>query len=936
MEELTKSYDPKIVEDKWYKFWENHGLFKALSQSKKPPFTIVMPPPNVTGVLHMGHALVSVLQDILIRWKRMSGFEALWVPGTDHAGIATQTVVERHLKQTLGKSRHELRREEFLSHIWSWAEKSKQTILSQIKTLGCSCDWSRLAFTMDETRSQAVRYLFKRMFDQGLIYRGNYLVNWDTATGTAIADDEVEYEERAAHLYYIRYLLEDGRSIVIATVRPETLLGDTAIAVSPSDPRYEALIGLYAQVPLNGRKVPIIGDTTVDPQFGTGAVKITPAHDPNDYEMAQRHHLPLINILTPDGKINEEGGAFFGLTIDEARETIVKELQKQGLLEKTEPYRHRVGVSYRSKTVIQPYLSKQWFIKMEGFKEELIDLVKSDQVKLIPSSFQNTYFPWIQNLRDWCISRQLIWGHRIPIWYRINNPEEMICYSGEDIPQEVKKNPEQWTQDPDVLDTWFSSAIWPLSVLGWPEETEDLQKFYPTSVLITGHDILFFWVARMMVVGRYATQQPPFQDVFLHGLIFGKSYWKTNPDETILYLSSQEKSRYDQGESIPKDIQSRWEKMSKSKGNIIDPLEMIDHYGTDALRMALASSATHARQIDLDRRRFEEFKNFTNKVWNGARFVLTHVQTLDLKEGLKQDLLSLEDRWILSRLNKLIEEVNQALTDYAFDKASTATYDFFWKEFCSYYLEIIKPFLFDKEGTEKEKQNKQKILLIVLTNSIRLLHPMAPFITEELFDYLKKQFGHCICSNDSYLHETLQALQATACMVSAYPKVIQKTDINEAIEEEFNRICRLIHGIRNIRAEMQVPLNIATKVYLIASEKELRVYQKQERLVKALVRVEAMIFSENEEKLSFSSATRIDGVKVIIPLPLELSQKEKVRLLKEKEKLLSNQLTTEQQLNQPHFVEKAPSHLVEKLRNTLKQIQLSLEEIEQKLQLLQD
>jgi valyl-tRNA synthetase len=934
MEEFPKAYNPQDVEDKWYQYWEQNGFFKADSSSSKKPYTIVIPPPNVTGVLHMGHALVDTLQDILIRWKRMCGFEALWVPGTDHAGIATQTVVERNLMKTLGKRRSDFSREEFLEHVWKWKNESEQLILAQIKKVGCSCDWDRLAFTMDETRSHAVRTMFKKMFDDGLIYRGDYLVNWDPVTQTALADDEVEYEEKESYLYYIRYCIpESTHYLVIATVRPETLLGDTAVAVSPDDIRYQTFVGQPITIPIVNRNVPIIGDIQIDPKFGTGVVKVTPAHDADDYAMAQRHYLPMINIMTPDGRINENGGEFHGLTMEEARKAVVEKLKSLGLIEKIEKHKNRVGVSYRSKAIIEPYLSKQWFVKMSHFKEKLIDLVKSKKVKLIPETFENIYFHWIHNLRDWCISRQLWWGHRIPIWYRVNNPSVMICFDGDGLPPEIAKDPSGWIQDPDVLDTWFSSALWPFSVMGWPEKTPDLDKFYPTSVLVTGHDILFFWVARMIMMGEYAFHTPPFSEVFLHGLIFGKSYWRYNTDGSIAYLTSKEFQKYDAGENPPPEIQSRWEKMSKSKGNIIDPLEIITSYGADAMRMALAASTTHARQIDLDRRRFEEFKNFANKIWNGARFVFINLENLEMGEGLDLGLLTLEDKWMLSRLNRIIEEVHASLREYSFDKAALSAYDFFWKEFCAYYLEITKPVLFGKQGTPADRSNKQKILLVVLCNAVRLLHPMAPFITEELFQLLKKQFP-LTPTNDPYTQETLQALQSPACIVAPYPKVIRQMDIDSEIEEEFITVDQLVHAIRNIRAEMQIPPGTPTTLHLIGPKDRLSFAEKHQGILKALVRLESLLFAEKETPMPFASTTTVDNLKLIIPLPSEMREKEKARLIKERGKLIEQQNGARVKLGNQDFVTKAPQQLVEKLQLNLQQAEKDLFEIAQKLEKL--
>lgn len=936
MSELSKTYEAGSVENQWYKFWEDGGYFKADAASPKPAYTIVIPPPNVTGVLHMGHALVNTLQDILIRWKRMQGFEALWVPGTDHAGIATQTVVERHLMKTQGKSRRDFSREDFLKHIWEWKEKSQDQILNQLRRLGCSCDWSRLRFTMDAGCNRGVRTMFKKMFDQGLIYKGDYLVNWDPVTLTALADDEVEYEERQSHLWYFKYPFKDGSGFAhIATTRPETMLGDTAIAVSPRDTRYAHLIGKTVVLPLMNREIPIIGDHHVDPEFGTGMVKVTPAHDPNDYEMGLTHKLEFINIMNPDATINENGGMFAGLTMEDARGAIVEAMREKGLLEKVEPHLNRVGVSYRSKAVIEPYMSKQWFVRMEAFGQKLRAAVEEGRFKLIPKNWENTYFHWINNLRDWCISRQLWWGHRIPVWYLREDPNTMICYDGEDMPPEVKANPEAWVQDEDVLDTWYSSALWPMSLFGWPEKTPDLAKFYPTSVLVTGHDILFFWVARMLVMGEYGTGQLPFPESFLHGLIYGKSYWRTVAGGGIAYCGDQERLDYDLGKPVPKDVHSKWEKMSKSKGNIIDPLEIIDQYGTDAMRMALCASATQARQIDLDRRRFEEFKNFTNKLWNGARFVFMNLTLTpeQFHEGLDEKLLSLEDHWILSKLNHTIQEVNEHLSGYHFDLAAGEAYDFFWKEFCSYYVEIVKPILFGKAGSDAERLNKQKLLAIVLLHAVRLIHPMAPFISEELFQQLKARLGAGVLTAtvDPYTAEAVKALSAPACIVSPYPAVIRAKDLNPDIEESFALIEQIVYTIRNIRGEMKLPPGTATDVHIVGGEHVVKALKDNIGIISALVRTQQIALHHEEPSFGFSSTGIIDGIKVIIPLPQEMLKQEAVRLAKEQEKLTVSVERLRGQLGNAEFVANAPAQLVEKQRQQLAQAESDLASIAGKL-----
>ncbi|MCB1112584.1 MAG: valine--tRNA ligase [Chlamydiia bacterium] len=942
VQELPKAYDPKTVDNKWYTFWEEHHFFQADAASEKPAYSISIPPPNVTGVLHMGHALVNTLQDILVRWKRMQGYEALWVPGTDHAGIATQTVVERHLIKQTGKTRKEHPREEFLEKIWEWKEDSQDRIIGQLKCIGASCDWSRLRFTMDEGCNRAVKTIFKKLYDEGLIYRGDYLVNWDPVTQTALADDEVEYEDRESFLWHFKYPLKDGSGFVhIATTRPETMLGDTAVAVSPSDPRYTALIGKTVVLPLMDREIPIIADHHVDPEFGTGMVKITPAHDPNDYTIGISHNLPFINIMTPDGKINENGGTFAGLTMGEARDAVVAAMKEQGYLEKIEPHTNRVGVSYRSKATIEPYMSKQWFVKMSVFAAKLREAVETDKVKIVPKTWKNTYYHWIDNLRDWCISRQLWWGHRIPVWYRKDDRDTVICYDGDGMPPEVATDPDAWEQDEDVLDTWFSSALWPFSILGWPDKTPDLEKFYPNNVLITGHDILFFWVARMIMMGEYAMGELPFPETFLHGLIYGKSYWKERPDGGISYISDEERTEYDLGKPVPKDVHCKWEKMSKTKGNIIDPLEIINEYGTDAMRMALCASATQAREIDLDRRRFEEFKNFANKVWNGARFVFMNLDGDDpltaeqLSKGLDESLFNLEDHWILSVLNHTIKDVNCCLENYQFDQAAMEAYDFFWKEFCSYYVEIAKPILFGRAGTPEERKNKQKLLVIILDNAMRMIHPMAPFITEELFQRLKTRFAGIAETHaaDPYTAQTVRALLCEACIIAPYPEVIRESDLNPEVEQTFATVGDVIYTIRNVRGEMQLPPSQATDVHIIGNpaKKEFRTVEENKNIIAALVKTNAIAFHEEAPTIGFASTGLAAGLKVMIPLPAQLLEQEKSRLEKEQTRLESNVDRVKKQLSNESFVSRAPEHLVAQQRELLTKSEKELEEVRTKL-----
>ncbi len=944
--ELAKSYDAKEIDPKWYDF--QHEFFKTNTDpsSKSPPYCIVMPPPNVTGSLHMGHALVNTLQDILIRWKRMCGYDVFWVPGTDHAGIATQTIVERHLLKTMGKRRGDFSREEFLSHVWKWKEEKEGNILNQLKRLGSSCDWSKLRFTMDDGNNAAVRTMFKKMFDDGLIYKGDYLVNWDPVTETALGDEEVEYEEKPSFLWFFKYPLKDAAGFVhVATTRPETMLGDTAIAVSPNDARYKHLIGKTVILPLMEREIPIIADHRVDPEFGTGMVKVTPAHDPNDYQMGLTHNLPFINIMTSNGMINENGGKFQGLTMEKAREAVVEEMKTLGFLEKTENHLHRVGVSYRSKAVIEPYMSKQWFIKMKDFGISLRNLIVQDKTKIIPKNWENTYFHWIDSLRDWCISRQLWWGHRIPIWYKKDDPTVMICHDGEGEPIEVQKNPSEWVQDPDVLDTWFSSALWPFSTLGWPKKTDALEKFYPNAVLVTGHDILFFWVARMLLMGEYAMGETPFPEVFLHGLIYGKSYWRKNLAGGIAYLNDAERKEYELGKPLPKDVYCKWEKMSKSKGNIIDPIEIIEDYGLDAMRMALCASATQAREIDLDRRRFEEFKNFTNKIWNGARFVFMNLDGDDplsaeeFAKGIDESVLSLEDHWILSKLNHVIQSVTIKLSHYLFDQAAAESYDFFWKEFCAYYLEIVKPKLFGKAGDKRHRKNTQKILAIILCQTMRLLHPMAPFITEELFQLLKKRLPserlskENTASCDPYTKEAIEALKVKACIVAPYPKVIRDSDINLEIEKRFELIEKAVYTIRNIRGEMKLPPNASIDLYFVGqqTDPDFQIVANHLHMIAALIKTSSIQAVTNAPAIGLHSTGMLNALRIIIPLPAELLEQEKVRLIKEKDKLMTSLEKMRSQLNNKEFIDNAPQELVQKHKTKLIQSEQELEDICRKL-----
>jgi valyl-tRNA synthetase len=948
MKELPSAYIARDVEKKWSKIWDKCGVFHANPASTKPAFCVMQPPPNVTGVLHMGHALDTTIQDILVRWKKMSGFETLWMPGTDHAGISTQSVVERHLLKTYGKHRLEFSREEFLRHVWDWKEKSQQTIINQVRAIGASCDWKRLRFSMDEQCSKAVRHMFKKLFDHGLIYRGNYLVNWDPVTGTALADDEVEYEDRQGSLWTIRYpIVGEKECIFVATTRPETMLGDTAVAVHPHDSRYRNLIGKEVDHPITGRRIPIVADEFVDPQFGTGVVKITPAHDPNDYQLAQRRNLPMINILTKDGKMNEEGGRFIGMTVLEAREAVVKELRSLGLLEKAEPHQNRVGVSYRSKATIEPMLSQQWFVRLSAFKESLTEYVATKKVAVTPPLWESTYFQWIENLRDWCISRQLWWGHRIPVWYRIDNPEILICHEGEGEPEEVTKDPHLWMQDPDVLDTWFSSALWPLSTLGWPENTPELAKFYPTSTLITGHDILFFWVARMIMMGHFALGKQPFNETFLHGLIYGKSYWREDPKVGVVYASSDEKKTFDLGKTpIPADVKSRWEKMSKSKGNVIDPMEIIDEYGADAMRLALAAVTTDASIIELDRRRFEEFRHFINKIWNGARFVLSKLSSEEAPDaaltsndlyGCSLENLSLEDRWILSRFSKAATKIVSSLERYAFDKATTAAYEFFWNEFCAFYIEMSKSAL-SPSAPRELRSSKQALCLIMLIDTLKLLHPFAPYITDELFSILKEEYGmldpeKC---HSKRIQEALTSLKGAVVCQASYPARREEDESQEA-EAQFEQLQQVLQTLRAIRGEMKIAPSVASDLYVIGpvTSRTHAIIKENEALIHSLVKMNTVQYvATSPSDVLLGSRAPIDDLELLVPLPEEMREQETLRLKKAIEKAKTASEKTQAQFDKLSASGKAPAEVVEKLQISLTQQGRDIEMLENQLKLL--
>ncbi len=904
MEELPKTFDPKANETLIAPLWS--GAFIADQNSKKPPFSIVIPPPNVTGQLHMGHALDASVQDLLVRYHRMHGYNAVWYPGTDHAGIATQTVVERMLLAKENKRRTDMTKEEFLHYAFAWKEDYEKKILSQFKRLGSSCDWSRQRFTLDEVCSKTVNTMFKKLFDQGLIYRGLYLVNWDPVSETALADDEVEFEEKEGSLYTFQFRLSDQSGFIqVATTRPETMLADVAIAVHPKDEKYTSYHNKTFFHPLRKIDLPIVLDHFVDPEFGTGAVKITPGHDPNDYACAKRLGLEAINMMTSGGCVIEGHAPFSGLKMLEARQKIVEAMQKEGCLVKMEKHTHRVGISYRSKAVIEPFLSKQWFVNMRIFKEKLNAIVDNKEVEIIPQEWERTYHHWIDNLQDWCISRQLWWGHPIPIWYDKEDEERVICFAENGLPPEVEANPERYQKDPDVLDTWFSSALWPLSCTNWVENSQDFKTFFPTSVLVTGHDILFFWVARMILMSEVAVQTPPFKKVFLHGLIYAKSFWREKDSGHIEYVSQEERKQLELAEKLPKGVQFKWEKMSKSKGNVIDPIEMIDTYGVDAVRFTLLSLVSHSRQIDLDLRRFEEGRNFINKIWNAFRFTLPHLDNLDSIPNLVHDLLSEADKWILERLRQTSVEIDQFIDRYFINEAAQRVYRFFWDDFCAVYLEAVKPILFKKRGNAQDFETTRGVLLHVLLRSLEILHPFIPFITEEIYQHIRSQIKEL---------SPLLALKQRAFD----PNIHEVSHFEEALD--------WVQKIRNVRAEMQIPLGSVMHVHVLNHHERgktpLNAIEVMETLTKSMFQfVEKIDEGDFGTKMSFPCAT------LFIPLPKEMLFKECIRIEKQLELVEKNMKGLKERLENQEFVAKAPQPLLESTQKQFKTL------FEQRMQL---
>jgi len=856
LENLSKTYDPKDFEERIYSFWNDNGYFEANVNREREPYTIMMPPPNVTGNLHLGHALNNTIQDILIRWKRMEGYEALWLPGTDHASISTEARVVDKLKKE-GKRKEELGREKFLEEAWDWTRTYGGNINNQLKKLGVSCDWTKERFTLDKGLSNAVEEVFIELYEKDLIYRGDRIINWCPSCKTAVSDIEVIHEDEEGKLWYVKYPIKDeDEYITIATTRPETMLGDLAIAVHPEDDRYKKLIGESAILPLVNREIPIIADDYVEMEFGTGALKITPSHDPNDFEVGERHNLGQLKIFDNEAIVNENGGKYKGLDRNETRKKIVEDLKQEGYLLKIEDHEHSVGHCERCGTTIEPIISKQWFVKMEPLAKPALEAYNNGELNFIPKRFGKIYSHWLENIRDWCISRQLWWGHRLPAYYCEDCNEVIV--SKEEPKKCTKCNSSNIYQDTDTLDTWFSSALWPFSTLGWPEETEGYEYFYPTNALVTGYDIIFFWVARMVFSAIEQTDKLPFKDVFLTGLIL---------DEQGM-------------------------KMSKSLGNGIDPLEVIDEYGADALRFTLITGNTPGNDIRFSMDKVEASRNFANKLWNATRFVMMNLDEKVVKEDLSLDDLEEEDKWILSRMNTVIKEVTDNLNKYEIGIAAQKIYDFIWEEYCDWYIEIVKPRLYDERS--KTNEVAQKVLLLVLKNILKLLHPFMPFITEEIWNHLP------------HIEEKL--------IVSDWPVYDERYSFEEA-ERRLKYIMEAIKGIRNARAEMNVKPSKKSKVIFVTEDESIvEILDYGKRYFMNLAYAEEIDIRNNNKCLDEDNVV-IVVEKAEIYLPLEDLidfEKEIERLEKEKEKLESELKRVEGKLSNKNFVNKAPKNIVDK------------------------
>ena len=855
MDQLDKIYSPEKVEERWNQFWAENRLCRGDENSPHEHFSIVIPPPNITGSLHIGHAFNNTLQDILVRWKRMLGCATLWQPGTDHAGIATQNVVERQLHAE-GTTRQELGREEFIKRVWKWRNESGGTIDLQLRKLGASLDWERNRFTMDDGLSRAVREVFVSLYEEGLIYQGDYIINWCPRCHTALSDLEVEYHETKGHLYHIKYSFKEGGTpLIIATTRPETMLGDTAVAVNPEDERYQGMIGKALILPILERELPLIGDRYVDISFGSGALKVTPAHDPNDFELGRRHKLDTINVMNPDGTMNEETGPTYqGMDRMACRKQLVADLKERDLLAGIEDHMHSVGHCYRCRTVVEPYISKQWFVKTQPLAKPAMEAVRNGSIRIVPQFWENTYFEWMENIRDWCISRQIWWGHQIPAWHCSACGKMTVARETPDTCCHCGAN--DLTQESDVLDTWFSSALWPFSTLGWPDETQTLKKFYPTSVLCTGFDILFFWVARMIMMGLKFMGDVPFRNVYIHALI--------------------------------RDTEGQ--KMSKTKGNVIDPLTMMKKYGTDALRFTLAAFAAQGRDIKLAEDRIEGYRNFCNKLWNASRFVLMNLDdydgTCELDAKIK---LPAAHRWILSRLNAACDEVHNALEEFKFNDAASTIYRFIWNEYCDWFIELSKPHL---NGGEDRKAT-QNVLVHVLELSLRLLHPFMPFITEEIRSKLP--------AGDRSL------------MTTPFP-LFDKSKSDPEAEKTFSTVINVISSVRNIRGEMN--LNPGLNLDLLVRTKQpeqVEILRLNSLYINTLARVKLVDSGPKVTKPEVSASSVWGGMDIFVPLKGKMDfAEEKKRIEKELKKIEKDTIVLDKKLSNRNFIDKAPPEVIEK------------------------
>ena len=889
---LEGKYDPKSFEEEIYKNWEQNEYFKPSEDKTKEPYTIVIPPPNITGKLHMGHALDNTLQDILIRYKRMRGFNTLWVPGTDHASIATEAKIVEKLKEE-GTSKEELGREEFLKRAWQWKDEYGGTILNQLKKLGCSCDWSRERFTMDEGLSNAVKYVFVKLYNKGLIYRGKRMINWCPYCNTSISDAEVEYEEEPTHLWHIKYPVkgEPGKFLVVATTRPETMLGDTGVAVHPEDERYKDLVGKTVILPIMNKEIPIIADEFVEKEFGTGAVKLTPAHDVNDYQAALKHGLEIIEVFDENFKMGNLYPEYKGMDIYEAREKIVQKLQEEGYLVKIEDYTHNVGKCYRCHHTIEPKISEQWFVKMEPLAKPAIEAVKQGKVKFIPERFDKIYYNWMENIQDWCISRQLWWGHRIPAYYCEECNEVIVA---ESMPEKCPKcGCTHLHQDEDTLDTWFSSALWPFSTLGWPNQTEDFKYFFPTSTLVTGYDIIFFWVARMIFSSIEHTGEVPFKNVFIHGIV--------------------------------RDSQGR--KMSKSLGNGIDPLEVIDKYGTDALRFSLVLGISPGNDIRYMPEKLESASNFANKIWNAAKFIINSLadekkvrefcyEVFEKNHAYNPDLLKIEDKWILNKFDKLVSEVTQNMENYDLGIALDKIYNFIWNEFCDWYIEIVKQRIYSED--EQTKVAVSDILNHVFGSSLKLLHPFMPFVTAKIYSNL-------ICFGTEEI------------MISKWPE-IRKEFVFDKEEQFMEDIKQIIVGIRNIRAKLNVHPSKKSKLIVVVKNMEEMKQEIEEvkPILQKLGFAEEIVVQENKAGIPQNAMSVIqNGIEVYLPFEeLVDLEEEKKRLQGEKEKLISEVERAEKMLSNPGFVNKAPEAKINEEKEKLAKYKDMLEKVEERLKSL--